>query len=130
MDASHLRSFTFIYGHDGEAAVRTEFGGFEVDDDRDRIDFDRVHAWLSSTYWSPGVPRERVEKAAAGSAMVVGAYAPEGQVGYMRVVSDKTTFAWVCDVFVDEGFRGKGVARAMVRFAQEHPEFTSLRRWI
>jgi GNAT superfamily N-acetyltransferase len=46
------------------------------------------------------------------------------------VVSDKTTFAWVGDVFVDEAARGKGVARAMVRFLQEHPELQGLRRWM
>lgn len=104
--------------------------GFELDDNRERIDFEQVHKWLSSSYWSPGVARERVERAAAGSALVVGAYSPDGQIGYLRVVSDKTTFAWLADVFVDESFRGRGVASAMTRFAQQHPDFPGLRRWV
>jgi GNAT superfamily N-acetyltransferase len=102
----------------------------EIDDNISRIDFERVHQWLANSYWSPGVARERVEKAARNSAVVVGAYAEGRQVGYLRVVSDKTTFAWVCDVIVDDSFRGRGVGQAMVRYAQEHPELQGLRRWI
>lgn len=103
---------------------------FELDDSLERIDFERVHSWLKDTYWSRGVARERVEKAARGSALVVGAYAGGDQVGYLRVVSDKTTFAWVCDVIVDDEHRGKGIGRAMVRYALTHPDMQGLRRWV
>jgi GNAT superfamily N-acetyltransferase len=94
------------------------------------MDFDRVHTWLASAYWSPGVPRDRVERAARHSSLVVGAFEGDVQVGYMRVVSDRTTFAWVCDVYVDEAHRGKGIARQMVAFALADPEHEGLRRWI
>jgi len=104
--------------------------GYELDDSLERMDFARVHGWLTTAYWSPGVSRERVEKAARGSSLVVGAYQNDAQVSYLRVVSDKTTFAWVCDVFVDEAHRGRGIARAMLRFALEHPEHQGLRRWL
>ncbi|HLV79224.1 MAG TPA: GNAT family N-acetyltransferase [Chthonomonadaceae bacterium] len=104
---------------------------YEIDDTRERIDFARVHAWLTTAYWSEGISRKRVEKAARGSSLLVGAYDANGdQAGYLRVVSDQTTFAWVCDVFVDEKHRGQGLARAMVRFALEHPDHQGLRRWI
>lgn len=106
------------------------FERFEVDDDRSRIDFERVHAWLTTAYWSPGVTREQVVKAAQFSATVIGAYADGSQVGYCRVVSDQTTFAWLCDVFVDESFRGRGVARAMVHLALDQPYSGELRRWL
>lgn len=96
----------------------------------DGIDFDRVHSWLTSSYWSPGVTRERVERAARGSSMVIGAYEDGRQVGYCRVVSDRTTFAWVADVWVDEPARGKGIARAMVASAMADPEHQGLRRWV
>ena len=52
------------------------------------------------------------------------------QVGYMRVISDKATFAWICDVFVAEAHRGQKIAGAMVRFAQAHPDHKGLRRWV
>jgi len=105
---------------------------YEIDDDFARIDFARVHAWLASAYWSPGIERERVERAAHHSSLVIGAYDRNSrkQIGYLRVVSDRTTFAYLCDVFVDEAYRGRGVARAMVRHALSHPEHQGLRRWL
>jgi ribosomal protein S18 acetylase RimI-like enzyme len=107
--------------------------GIRVAEGLDRVDFARVQRWLSGTYWSPGVAQEKVERAARHSALVIGAYdiANDGvQVGYMRVVSDCTTFAYLCDVYVDEAYRGRGIAQAMVRYALEHPEYQGLRRWM
>ena len=105
-------------------------GDYEIDDAPERIDLYRVHGWLASSYWSPGVPKETVERAARNSSMLVGAYFQSEQVGYMRVISDKATFAWLADVWVVEEHRGKGIAIAMVRFALQHPEHQGLRRWI
>jgi ribosomal protein S18 acetylase RimI-like enzyme len=95
------------------------------------IDFARVHAWLSSSYWSPGISRERVELGARNSALVLGGFDARRnrQVAYARVVSDKTRFAYLCDVWVDEPFRGRGLAHAMVRHALEHPEFATIVTW-
>lgn len=103
---------------------------YEIDDDLARVDFARVQGWLSRTYWNEGVSREVVERAARYSAMVVGAYADGVQVGYLRVVSDRTSFAWVADVYVEEGHRRRGLALAMVRFAVEHPEYSLVRKWM
>lgn len=105
-------------------------GGYEISDDRDRIDFEQVHAMLTTSYWSPGVSIERVRKAASNSSLVIGAYLGDEVVGYTRVVSDMTTFGWVCDVFVREDHRKKGLAKAMVRFALDHPDHKGMRRWI
>lgn len=104
--------------------------GFEIDDDRSRIDFTRVHSWLTEAYWSVGVSRETVEKAARFSAVVVAAYSGDGQIGYCRAVSDRTTFAWLSDVYVDPSFRGKRVAQAMVEFLLEHPDLQDMKRWL
>lgn len=108
----------------------TDLLDYAIDDSLDRVDFARVHGWITTTYWSPGVGREKVERAARNSSLVVGAYNGGTQVGYLRVVSDRATFAWICDVFVDEAHRGRGIARAMVRFALEHPDHQGLRRWL
>ena len=94
------------------------------------MQFELVHSWLTATYWSPGVSHERVVRAAENSAIVVGAFLDGEQVGYLRVVSDRTSFAWICDVYVDEAHRKKGLAKAMTRFALEHPEHQGLRRWL
>ena len=116
--------------------MRTQQGAYEIEDDRSRIDFSRVHSWLTTSYWSPGITQEKVQRAAEGSSLVIGAYLRNGmedgrsvQVGYMRVISDQATFAWICDVFVDEAHRGHKIASAMVSFALAHPEHQGLRRW-
>ncbi len=94
-----------------------------------RVNWPRVHGWLSSSYWSPGISLERVKQGAANSALVLGAYAGAEQIGFLRVVSDKTRFAYICDVWVDQNHRGKGIARAMVHFALHHPDFATV-NWV
>jgi GNAT superfamily N-acetyltransferase len=95
-------------------------GELELSTDPDRLDRDRVHRWLSAeTYWAAGRPREVVERSIAGS-LVFGVYAPSGQVAFARAVTDGTTFAWVCDVFVDTSVRGRGVGSALVDAVVEH----------
>ena len=94
-----------------------------------RIDWSRVHTWLTASYWSPGITREQVERAARHSALVLGAFIGPEQVGYLRVISDKTRFAYICDVWVDVAHRRRGLARAMVRYAMEHSDFSTV-RWL
>lgn len=110
--------------------TRTHADGFEVSDDPARLDLDAVWAYLTRSYWSPGVPREVVEAAAAGS-LAVGLYAPEGpQIGYARVVSDRATFAYVCDVYVLDAHQGRGLGRWLMECLLAHPELQGLRRWL
>jgi ribosomal protein S18 acetylase RimI-like enzyme len=96
----------------------------------EHVDFARVHAWLTTSYWTPGITRERIERASRNSALVLSAFDVNGtQTGFLRVVSDKTRFAYLCDVWVDESHRGQGLARALVRHAMEHPEFSTVTTW-
>jgi GNAT superfamily N-acetyltransferase len=97
--------------------------------DPGRLDLDRVHGWLSGSYWSPGVRGEIVERGFANS-LSIGAYAADGrQLAVARVVTDQATFAWLCDVFVDPDARGRGIARAMVGALIDDPRLATLRRW-
>lgn len=99
-----------------------------LDDDRARLDLDRVHGWLASSYWSPGIARELVERAIAGS-HPLGAYDDDGrQVGFARAITDHATFAWIADVWVDEAARGRGLGRAMVGWFVDHPDLAGIRR--
>lgn len=98
-----------------------------LSDDRALLQFDRIHAWLASSYWSPGIARELVERAAAGS-HPLGAYRDGIQVGYARMITDHATFAWLADVWVDEGVRGRGLGRRMVSWFLDHPDFAGIRR--
>ena len=99
-----------------------------LDDRAARLQVDRIHGWLASSYWSPGIERALVERAIAGS-HPLGAYAEDGaQVGFARAITDHATFAWIADVWVDERVRGQGLGRRMVSWFVEHPDFAGIRR--
>jgi predicted GNAT family acetyltransferase len=111
--------------------MKTDFNGYTIDDDIECIDFKRVTDWLAGSYWSPRISRAEVEKGARNSSLVIGAYATGGaQVGYARLASDRTRFAYIMDVFVDEGHRRRGLAGAMTRFAMVHPEYRDVYQWL
>ena len=104
--------------------------GYTLKEGIDAVDFARVHAWLASSYWSPGIDRQRVERGARNSALVLSVFNETGvQIGYLRVVSDKTRFAYLCDVWIDEVHRGKGLARMMVQHALDHSDFATITNW-
>jgi predicted N-acetyltransferase YhbS len=96
-------------------------GGFEIDDDRDRVDVDAVHRFLAEeAYWVRGRSRETIARLVRSSTRVIGAYAPEGSlVGFARVMSDASNMAWLGDVFVLPDHRGKGLGGELVREAVE-----------
>ena len=83
------------------------------------LDLDRVHRWLSEeAYWALGRPRDVVEHAAAHS-LNLAAHVDGELVGYARLVTDRATHAWLCDVFVAADHRGRGIGRALVTAADE-----------
>jgi GNAT superfamily N-acetyltransferase len=103
--------------------------GYEISTDPARLDIDAIHAYLARSYWSPGIPRDVVERAARNS-LCFGLYEQAGgrQVGLARVVTDRATFAYLCDVYVLEEHRGKGLSKWMMREVMAHPALTGARR--
>ena len=90
--------------------------GYEISADPGRIDRERVHHWLSTdAYWALGRTREKQDRAIEGS-LNFGVYETVSgeQVAYARVITDRATFAWLCDVYVDPSVRGKSVGSALV----------------
>ncbi|AZP16514.1 GNAT family N-acetyltransferase [Streptomyces aquilus] len=104
--------------------------GYEISTDPDRIDAERVHRWLSEdAYWALGRSREKQDRAIAGS-LNFGVYdtASGEQVAYARVITDRATFGWLCDVYVDPSVRGKGIGTSLVEAVREHLREDGLRR--
>ena len=99
-----------------------------VTTDRARLDLDVIHAFLTSCYWARGIPREAVAQSMEHS-LCFGAFDNGRQVGFARVISDRTTFAYICDVFALESHRGRGVGKSLMTAIMSHPELQSLRRW-
>jgi N-acetylglutamate synthase-like GNAT family acetyltransferase len=95
----------------------------------ENVDFDKLTAMLSSAYWSPGIRLEDLKKAAENSAVVVSAYINGEQIGFCRAVSDKTRFAYIMDVFVDERYRRRGIGQKMLNFLIANDELKSVYQW-
>lgn len=103
-------------------------GPFLVTTDRARFDVDAVHGFLSRAYWSPGVPREVVERAIAGS-LSFGLFEHDRQIGFARAITDGATFAYLADVFVLEAQRGRGLGVFLMESVMAHPSLQGLRRF-
>ena len=104
-------------------------GVYTLSDDQARLDVPAMHAYLRRAYWSEQIPFDVVERAVRGS-LCIGAYDANGaQVGLTRLISDYATFCYVCDVYVLEAHRGRGLSKGMMAMAVEHPRLQGLRRW-
>jgi GNAT superfamily N-acetyltransferase len=102
----------------------------EITTDLARIDLERVHAWIArKRHWSGSMPREVFERAVRGS-LCFGALMGDATIGFCRVISDRATFAYLSDMFVDPARRGRGVAKAILAVIMAHPELVGLRLWI
>ena len=101
--------------------------GLELDDDRDRVDVDAVHRFLTEeAYWVRGRSRETIERLVRESTRVIAAYDGDALIGFCRVMSDASSMAWLGDVFVVPDYRGRGVGVELVREAVEHPDHRDL----
>jgi GNAT superfamily N-acetyltransferase len=102
--------------------------GFWASDEADLVDVAWVHDWLSNNaYWALRRPFDVVARSIANS-LVLGVYSPEArQVGFARFVTDRATFAWLCDVFVDSHRQHAGLGSFLVETAIAHPEVADMR---
>jgi GNAT superfamily N-acetyltransferase len=100
---------------------------YDVSTDAAHLDVKAIHAFLTATYWSLGIPLSTVERAVRNS-VCVGAYLNGHQVGFARMVTDKATFAYLADVYVLEEHRGNGLSRRMIDTLLHMQELQGLRR--
>ncbi|WP_329226875.1 MULTISPECIES: GNAT family N-acetyltransferase [unclassified Streptomyces] len=105
---------------------------YEISDDPTRLDAARVHHWLSTdAYWALGRTREKQDRMMAGS-LNFGAYdvASGEQTAYARVVTDRASFAWICDVYVDRAARGHGLGTRLVTTVRDELSPLGVRRFL
>lgn len=101
---------------------------YEISTDVDRLDVEVIHKFLAeNSYWSRGVPRLIVERAIENS-LCFGVYHRAEQVGFARVVTDKSTFALLADLFILREHRGKGLSKWLMRCVVGHQDLQGLRR--
>lgn len=105
-------------------------GEFAISTDRTRLDTKLIHEFLSErAYWAIGRPLPVVQKSIENS-LCYGIYDGQRQAGFARVVTDYATFAWLCDVFVLEQYRGRGLGKWLVECVVSHPDLKGLRLFI
>lgn len=103
--------------------------GYAISTDPALLDVGVVHDFISQSYWAKAMPRHLVEKMIK-HALCFGIYYRGAQVGFARIISDYTTFAYLADVFVLPDHRGRGLSKALVKTILAHPDLQGLRRWM
>lgn len=105
-------------------------GEYTISTDLARLDIDLIVEFLQQrSYWARDRSRAQIERSISHS-LVFGLYRQAQQVGFARLVTDYTTFVYVCDVFVSESERGQGLGQWLMRTVQLHPELQDMRRWV
>ena len=106
-----------------------EWGEYTISTEKSRLDVDVIHGFLTNSYWAAGIPRAVVERSIEHS-LPFGVYHGTRQVGFARVITDYTTFAYIGDVFVIEEYRGRSLSKWLMEVVVKHPDLQGLRRWL
>ena len=111
------------------SAYQFEQNGYFLSTDKRLLQIDSIHSFLSvQSYWAKDVPKNIVEKSISNS-LCFGIYLNSAQVAFARVVSDYATFGYLCDVFVADEHRGKGLSKWLMEKIMQHPDLQNLRRF-
>ncbi|GGH04789.1 MULTISPECIES: GNAT family N-acetyltransferase [Pedobacter] len=103
--------------------------GFIFSDKKELLDIGAIHHYLSTaSYWAKNIPFDTVKRSIEHS-LCFGIYKGHEQVGFARWVTDKATFAWLCDVYIEESYRGLGLSKKLMSFMIFHPDLQGLRRY-
>jgi GNAT superfamily N-acetyltransferase len=103
--------------------------GYTISTDHSRLDLPVIYQYLAyESYWAGGLALDRLQRSIDNS-LCFGVYHEDNICGFARVVTDKATFAYICDVFVLEPYRGQGLSKWLMQNIKEHPELNGLRRW-
>jgi GNAT superfamily N-acetyltransferase len=109
--------------------IETRRENFTISTDPARLDVAAIADMLTRAYWAQGRTPEMIARYVQHS-LVFGLYDDSRQIGLARVVSDYVTFAWLCDVFIHEDYRGRGLGKWLMQTVHSHPDLQGLRRWM
>ncbi len=101
-----------------------------LSDDENLLEMQKIHTWLSiESYWARGRELEVLERAFTFS-YPFGVYEDGNQIAVARIVSDTATFAWLCDLFVDSSYRGRGIGTWLTKAAIDWADANGVMRII
>jgi GNAT superfamily N-acetyltransferase len=112
-----------------EPIYETHRDSFTISTDQSRLDMPVVYDFLSRSYWANTRPRKHTDGAFSNS-VVFGVYEGDRQIGVARVITDYAVFAYLCDVFIHEDYRGHGLGKWMMQSMLDHPDLKHVRRWL
>lgn len=101
--------------------------GFAITTETSFFNIEFIHAFLSQSYWAENIPIETVQQSIDNS-LCFGVFHLGRQIGFARVITDKATFAYLADVFIDEAYRGQGLSKWLMEEIMAHPDLQGLRR--
>lgn len=105
---------------------------YRITDNKDEMDIDAIHDYLSSSYWAKGIPKSVLVKAIDNSlcfaVLADDDSSNDKQVGFARLITDSATFAYLADVYILEDYRGNGLSKQMMQKIIDHPQLQGLRR--
>ena len=101
---------------------------YRISSDQNDLDIESIHKFISNSYWAKGIPLDILTRAISNS-LCFGVFDKErGQVGFARMVTDSATYAYLADVYILEGHRGKGLSKMLMEEIMSHPDLQGLRR--
>ena len=101
---------------------------YTISTDTSKLNIPYIHQFLTKSYWAENIPVEIVQKSIEGS-VCFGVFDSHGQIGFARVITDKATFGYLADVFIDEKHRGRGLSKLLMETIMEHKDLQGLRSW-
>ena len=101
----------------------------EISTDKNKLQIDVIHQFLTTTYWAKGRTFEEVKKTIE-NCLCFGVYIGEKQIGFARIATDYTVFAYLMDVFILPEYRGNGYSKALIKFVLENPQLKSCKVWM
>lgn len=101
----------------------------EISKDKNKLQVDVIHKFLSTTYWAKGRTLEEVKRSIA-HCLCYGVYLDGQQIGFARIATDYTIFAYLMDVFILTEFRGKGYSKQLMKAVCEDQELSSCKVWM
>jgi GNAT superfamily N-acetyltransferase len=103
-------------------------GNFSISTNKTKLNLSYIHQFLAQSYWAQNIPIDIVQRSIEGS-VCFGLYDDGVQIGFARVITDKATFGYLADVFIDKNYRGQGLSKWLIETIMNDPDLTGFRNW-
>ena len=97
--------------------------------DKSKLNLNLIHKFLRTAYWSKERSVEIINKSIKNS-LCFGVYNKNEQLGFARVVTDYSIFAYMADVFILEDYRDMGIGKRLIQTILGYPELKDVKRWM